>query len=138
MKKKVVPILLQEVKVKVDIVTSDDIKIYYTGKFQDFTARYIIKIFICVCDHTKHTLYLILPLHWLSVPEYLLNPFPNKTCFLRVCSTSLLKTLWEKEKLLVTSNFSLFHSVFYSFGETSAMFIKFEIVVCNLSEFGRV
>ena len=23
--------------------TGDDIKIYYTGKFQDFTARYIIK-----------------------------------------------------------------------------------------------
>ena len=41
--KKVVPKLRQEVKVKVDIVTSDDIKIYYTGKFQDFTARYIIK-----------------------------------------------------------------------------------------------
>ena len=40
MKKKVVPKLRQEVKV--DIVTSDDIKIYYTGKFQDFTARYII------------------------------------------------------------------------------------------------
>ena len=43
MKKKVVPTLRQEVKIKVDIVTSDDIKIYYTGKFQDFTARYIIK-----------------------------------------------------------------------------------------------
>ena len=42
MKKKVVPTLRQEVKVKVDIVTSDDIKIYYTGKFQDFLARYII------------------------------------------------------------------------------------------------
>ena len=42
--KKVVPKLRQEVKVKVDIVTSDDIKIYYTGKFQDFTARYIIKV----------------------------------------------------------------------------------------------
>ena len=40
-KKEVVPKLQQEVKV--DIVTSDDIKIYYTGKFQDFTARYIIK-----------------------------------------------------------------------------------------------
>ena len=38
--------LRQEVKVKVDIVTSDDIKIYYTGKLQDFTARYIIKGFI--------------------------------------------------------------------------------------------
>ena len=29
--KKVVPKLRQEVKMKVDIVTSDDIKIYYTG-----------------------------------------------------------------------------------------------------------
>ena len=45
MKKKVVPTLRQEVKVKVDIVTSDDIKIYYTRKFQDFSARYIIKKF---------------------------------------------------------------------------------------------
>ena len=42
--KKVVLKLRQEVKVKVDIVTSDDIKIYYTGKFQDFTARYMIKV----------------------------------------------------------------------------------------------
>ena len=42
MKKIVVPKLRQEVKVNVDMVTSDDIKIYYTGKFQDFTARYII------------------------------------------------------------------------------------------------
>ena len=42
---KTVPKLRQEVKVKVDIVTSDDIKIYYTGKFQDFTARYIINQF---------------------------------------------------------------------------------------------
>ena len=39
-KKKPVPKLRQEVKVKFDIVTSDDIKIYYFGKFQDFTARY--------------------------------------------------------------------------------------------------
>ena len=39
------------------------------------------------------------------------NPFPNKPWFLRVCSTSLLKTPWKKEKLLVTSNFS-FSTVF--------------------------
>ena len=48
--KKVVPKLWQEVKVKVDIVTRDDIKIYYIGKFHDFTAKYIIKpvsTFIC-------------------------------------------------------------------------------------------
>ena len=41
----------------------------------------------------------------------LINPFPNKPWFLHVCSTSLLKTLWEKEKLLVISNFSFSHSV---------------------------
>ena len=44
--------------------------------------------------------------------SFLVNPFPNKPWFLRVCSTSLLKTLWKKEKLLVTSNFSFPHSVF--------------------------
>ena len=57
------------------------------------------------------------------------NSFPNKPLFLRVCSTSLLKTLWEKEKLLLTSNFSFSHSVFYPFEELSTIFIKFEIVV---------
>ena len=66
------------------------------------------------------------------------NPFPNKPWFLRVCWTSLLKTLWEKKKLLVTSNFSFSHSVFYPFGKLSAIFIKFEIVVCKLFQFGRV
>ena len=34
------------------------------------------------------------------------NPCPNKPWFLHVCSTSLLKTLLEKEKLLIMSNFS--------------------------------
>ena len=51
------------------------------------------------------------------------NPFPNKPWFLRVYSTSLLKTLWEKEKLLI-------RSVFYPFEELSVIFIKFEI--CRL------
>ena len=40
------------------------------------------------------------------------NPFPNKPWFLHVCSIGLLKTLWEKEKLLETCNFSFYHSVF--------------------------
>ena len=62
----------------------------------------------------------------------LLNPFPDKPCFLPAWSTSPLKTLWEKEKLLVTSNFSFSHSVYYLYGEVSAIFIKFEIVVCKL------
>ena len=53
-----------------------------------------------------------------------INPFPSKPCFLCVCSTSLLKTLWEKEKLLVTSNFSFSHSIFCPFGELSAIFLS--------------
>ena len=70
--------------------------------------------------------------------ETLLNAFPNKPWFLRVCSTTLLKTLWEKEKLLIMSNFSFSHSVFYPFGEHSATFIKFKIVVCKFLVFGSV
>ena len=40
--------------------------------------------------------------------------------------------------MLVTSNFSFSHSVFYLFGELSAIFIKFKIVVCQCFELGRV
>ena len=45
------------------------------------------------------------------------NLFPNKPMFFRVCSKNLLKTLWEKEELLVTGDFSFSHSVLYLFGE---------------------
>ena len=74
-----------------------------------------------------------------SPPEiWIVNSFPNKPWFLRVCNPSLLKTLWEKEKLLITSNFSFSHSVFYPLEELSAIFIKFEIVVCKLFGFGSL
>ena len=72
------------------------------------------------------------------------NPVPNKPWFLHVCSKSLLKTLWEKEKFLITSNFFFSHSVFYSFGElchfhqnlklssaNSLNFVESETVVCE-------
>ena len=42
---------------------------------------------------------------------------------------------WEKEILLITSNFSFTHSVFYLFRELSDIFIKFRIVVCRLFQF---
>ena len=48
------------------------------------------------------------------------------------------KTLREKEKLLVTSNFSFSRSVFYPLGGLPAIFIRFEIVVCKPFQFGRV
>ena len=46
----------------------------------------------------------------------LVNPFPHNDTFWRPCETGLFETLWEKEKLLVTSNFSFTHCVFYPFG----------------------
>ena len=61
-----------------------------------------------------------------------INPFPNKPWILRVYIIRLLKTLWEKEKLLVTSNFFFSHSVFYPSRELSAIFIKVKIVACQL------
>ena len=70
--------------------------------------------------------------------EQCINHFPNNPWFLRVCRISLLKTMWEKEKLLVTSNFSFSHIVFYPSGEIPAIFIKFELVVCKLFQFGEV
>ena len=70
--------------------------------------------------------------------EIIFNPFPNKPWFYSGYSTGLLKTLWEKKKLLETSNFFFSHSVFCPFEELSAIFIKVKIIVCKLSLFGRV
>ena len=48
-----------------------------------------------------------------------------------ISAVSLLETLWEKEKLLLMSNFSFSSSVVYSCGELSAVFIKHESVSAN-------
>ena len=50
-----------------------------------------------------------------------INAIPNKPWSLRFCSTSLLKTLLEKGKFLVTSN-SFFPTVFSSHKENSLPF----------------
>ena len=63
--------------------------------------------------------------------EIVINSFPNKPWCLFVCSTSLVKTLWEKEKFLVMSNFS-FPTVL------SDIFIKFKIVVYKYFQFGSL
>ena len=66
---------------------------------------------------------------------YRLNPFPNKPWFLRVCRKSFENTVGKGD---VTSNFSYSQSVFYPFGKLAAIFIKVEIVVCKVFQFGRV
>ena len=63
------------------------------------------------------------------------NPFPNKPWFSRICSKNLSKTLWEKEKLLVMSNFSFYHSVFYHFGELSAISLNLKLLSANSFSF---
>ena len=59
------------------------------------------------------------------------NPFPNKPWFLQVCSTSLLKTLREKEKLLVMSNFSFSHRVFSPLENYLPFSLKLELSSAN-------
>ena len=64
--------------------------------------------------------------------SYTMTPFDalGKQAFWKHCG--------EKEKLLVTSNFSFTHSVFYPFRELSDIFIKFKIVVCRPFQFRLV
>ena len=64
------------------------------------------------------------------------DPFPIKSWSLHGYSRSLLKTLWEKEKLLITSNFS-FSQCFSQFGEFFAILIKFEVVLFKVFQFGK-
>ena len=60
-----------------------------------------------------------------------LNSFQNKLLFKLVRSMGLYEILWEKEKLLVTSNFSFSHGVFYHFGVHSNIFINFKLSSAN-------
>ena len=70
---------------------------------------------------------------YLYIPVIFLNPFPNKPWFLLVCSTSLLKTLWEKEKLLVLSNFS-FSTVFSTRLENFLQFSSNFSLTCGFAQ----
>ena len=75
----------------------------------DFIVRIIFPKFCKVAPFTL----LLLCTGYCTFLKVLFNPLPNKPWFLCVCSTSLWKTLWEKEQLLVTSTCSCSHSVFY-------------------------
>ena len=75
---------------------------------------YTLKIHKRSFKHSVRWWYYGKKLHVCYVVEF--NPFPHNNIFWRPWETSLLKTLWEREKLLITSNFSFSHSVFYPFG----------------------
>ena len=68
---------------------------------------------------------------WLLGEEF---TFPKQALvFMCLQCKSFENTVGKRQH--VTSNFSISHSVFYSFGELSAIFITFENVVCKLFEF---
>ena len=64
------------------------------------------------------------------------NRFPNKPWFY----VFAVQVFWKHcgEKMLEMSNCFFTHIVFYPFEELSTIFIKFEIVVCKLFQFGPV
>ena len=70
-------------------------------------------------DYESNTL----PLSHTGLP---FNPLPNNTTFQHTKDIQLWKTLWEKEKLLVVSNFSFSHNVFYP------IWYLFSILKCRL------
>ena len=61
-----------------------------------------------------------------------------KVTFLKKMAVSGALVFHKHKQLLVTSNISFAHSVFYPFGELSEIFIKFKVVVCEPFHFGRV
>ena len=70
--------------------------------------------------------------------QIILTPSQQALVFTCLQYKSFENTVGEKEKLLIMSNFSFSHNVFCPFGELSTIFIKFEIVVWKLFQFGSV
>ena len=67
----------------------------------------------------------------------LVNLFPNKPLFLRVCSSCLENSV-GKEETARKEQFLFPHFVFLQFGEISSIFINSKIVVCKLVQFRKV
>ena len=84
-----------------------------------FHFNFLIPIFFC------HLQIYAFNLDWhkiLAFPKGLINPLPNNPWFLQPWDGSLFKTLWEKEKMMVTNIFSLFYNAFYPGGNTFRFF----------------
>ena len=73
-----------------------------------------------------------------SNPFYLTTDciMPHNHDFKQPCIRRLLKTLQEKEKMLVTSMFSFSHNVFFPIKDRNHHFSNNEFVVCKCFQFG--
>ena len=137
----------QECRINVGLPNGSNSNLYswkVDAVYQDHGHHGIFISLFSPLPHIIHSLYFILrPSPNSKKPQTTtemrpINPFAYNDTFWRPWETSLLKTLWVKEKLLVMSNFSFTHSVFYPFRELLATFMKFTIVVCRLFQFGPV
>ena len=75
---------------------------------------------------------------WTTIFFFFNQYFPKQALVFTCLQYSLLKTLCEKEKLLVTSNLSFSHNVFCPFERLPAIFINSEIAICEIIRFGSV
>ena len=66
-----------------------------------------------------------------------LNSFPHNADFEDLWKRNHLKTVWEKEKMLVTSIFSFSQNVFYPFKLKFQFLSHIYCVICNCFQFGQ-
>ena len=84
---------------------------YYYSAFELFNCVGVFSFFVALFDILQICLF---------------NPLTPNTWFWRTKNIQQWKTLWEKDKLLVTSNFSFSHNVFYP------IWYLFSILKCHL------
>ena len=65
------------------------------------------------------------------------KPFPQDPWFLRPYKRRLLKTSWEKEKMLVTSIFSFFHNIFFFIKDINHYLSNIRFDVCKCFQYGQ-
>ena len=65
-----------------------------------------------------------------------LKSLPYNPDFWQPRESSILKALWEKEKVLVTSIFSFSHKVFYPYQSKFQFLSHIYFVVCKCFQFG--
>ena len=75
---------------------------------------------------------------FLKVPVDGNYPFPKQALFFTCLQYKSFENTAGKGEIACNEQFLLSHGVFYPFEQLSSIFIKFEIVVCRLFQFGTV
>ena len=73
-----------------------------------------------------------------NIQQTLSNKFPKQALVFTCLQYKSFENTMGKGEIAHNEQFLLFPQCFYLFEELSAVFIKFEIVVCKLFQFGRV